>query len=101
MAARADGQQELALRADLHHRRAAGIADPHIVVLIDGDAMGLVLMADHILADGADELVVGTELEQLRLSGRIALKGPEIALRIHRDARNAAAAIGHVRAAAG
>ena len=54
--------------------------------------MRLVLVADHVFADGAHELVVLVELEQLRLAGGVALKREQVPLRIDRDGRDAAAA---------
>ncbi|MNC91939.1 hypothetical protein D3C83_82850 [compost metagenome] len=47
-------------------------------------------MADHILADGQDFLVVGIEFEELRPAGQVALEHPEIALGVDTHRRHAA-----------
>ena len=92
--ANADRHQQLALGTDLHHGVAVLVADPDVVLGVDGHAVRLVLVADHVVADGAHELVVLVELEQLRLAGGVALKGEQMAFRIDRDRRDAATAFG-------
>ena len=52
--------------------------------------MHLVLVADHVLADGADKLVILVELKQLRFSRGIALKGEKVLCRIQSHSRDAA-----------
>src|SRR6476659_56871 len=66
--ANAERQQQLSLRADLHHRVAVLIADPDVVVCVDGHAVRFVLVAGDVLADRAHELAAEVELEQLRLA---------------------------------
>src|SRR5277367_5010941 len=94
MPAHADGLQEFSVRADLLDRGQGRIADPHIVVRIDGHAVRLVRVADHVVADGADELVIRTELIQLRGPGGGALKYPEISFRIEDNRGDTADAFG-------
>ena len=57
---------------------------------IHGHAVRLVLIADHVVADLMDELVIRIELEQLRFSGVCALKDPQVSLRIEGDCRDTA-----------
>src|SRR5579872_4934205 len=63
MSFHADGHEQLALRAYFHYRVAVLVADPDVVLRIDGHAVRFVLMADHFLADGADQLVILVELK--------------------------------------
>ena len=88
----ADGQEQLALGTDLHHRGAVRGGDPDIVLGIDGHAVRLVLVADHVVADLQDQLVIRIELEQLRLPGVCALKDPEVSFRVEGDRRDTAKA---------
>src|SRR5204863_2332958 len=46
--------------------------------------------ADHVLADGTDKLVILVQLKQLRFSGRVALEGEKVFLRIDSDGGHAA-----------
>jgi len=87
MALHAEGLQQLSLRADLHHRRAVDVTQPDIIVAIHRHAMGLVLMADHILANSQNQFVVGIELEQLGMARRLALVDPDISFGIDTDRR--------------
>src|SRR5262245_54146476 len=90
----ANRHQQLALGTELHHRVAVLVADPHVVVGVDRHPVRLVLMADDVVAEGADQLVVLIELEQLRLASGVALEGVEMSLRIDCDRGDAAAALG-------
>ena len=47
--------------------------------------MRLVLVAGHVLADLENQRAIRSELEQLRLPGIRALKGPEMAFRVEGD----------------
>src|ERR1700685_1890540 len=94
MPAHADRLQEFSVRADLLYGGQGRIAYPHIVVGIDGHAVRLVRVADHVVADGADELAIRTELIQLWGSGGGALKYPKIPFRIERNRRDTADALG-------
>src|SRR5580704_11531426 len=94
MPAHTDRLQEFSLRADLLDRGQGRIAYPHIVARIDGHAVRLVRVADHVVADGADELVIRTELIQLCGSGGGALKYPKISFRIEGNRRDPADALG-------
>jgi hypothetical protein len=49
---------------------------------------------DDVITDGADELVILVELEQLRCSGGVALKGEQVSFRVDGNRRNTAAARG-------
>jgi hypothetical protein len=89
-----DGHQELSFGTEFHHGVAVLIADPDVVLCVDGHAVCLVLVADHVVADGADEPVILIKLKQLRFSGGVALKSKEVAFRIDRDCRNTAPAFG-------
>src|SRR5476651_2399113 len=55
--------------------------------------MGLVEMAEHIIANCEDNFVVLVELEQRRPAGRTALVSPEIAFRVKRNTQNAIATL--------
>src|SRR6188472_3445682 len=87
---RAEGRQQLPIRTDLHHRRSIGGGNPDVVLGIDGHAMRLVLVTDNVSADLTNQLVVGIELEQLRLPCVCSLKSPEVAFRVERYRRNSA-----------
>src|SRR5580698_8959807 len=78
MAAVTDGLQEFSIGADFLHGGEVSVANPYVVMGIDSHAMGLVRVANHILADGADELMVGPVLIQLRSALNAALESPEI-----------------------
>ena len=91
----AERQQQLAFGRQLHHRRLAIVGDPDIVFLVHRHAMGLVLVADHVLAHLKHQLLVGVELHQLHHAGRAALEDPQIALGIQRHRGDAANALGH------
>src|ERR1700730_7701794 len=84
----ANGHEKLALGTELHHRGAIRVADPDIVLGIDGHAVRLLLVSDHVLAHLKDELVIPVELEELGFSGGGALKGPEVSFRIEGDRRD-------------
>ena len=86
----ADRHQQLAGRADLHHRGAIRGGDPDVVVCIDGHAVRLVLIADHVWADLKDQVVIRIELEELRLPCVCALKHPQVCFRIEGDRGNTA-----------
>ena len=45
---RADGHEQLALGTDLHHGGAVRGGDPDVVLGIDGHAVRLVLITDHV-----------------------------------------------------
>jgi hypothetical protein len=47
-------------------------------------------VANHVVADSADKLVILVELKQLRFPGRVALKGEKVLFRIHGDGRDSA-----------
>ena len=79
-------------RAELHHGGAVRVSDPDIVLGIDGHAMRLVLMADHVIADLQDQFVFGIELIKLRTACSFTLKYPKIALRIQSNRGNTACA---------
>src|SRR5712691_150390 len=81
----ADCEEKLALGTDFHHGGAIRGGNPDIALGIDGHPVRLVLVAGHVLADLKDQLVIRIELEQLRLPGVCALKGPEISLRVEGD----------------
>jgi hypothetical protein len=81
----AERHEELSFGTEFHYGIAILVADPHIVVRIDGHAVRLVLVADHILADRADKLMILVELKQLRFSSRIALKRKEVIFRVDGD----------------
>ena len=89
----ADRHQELSLGTEFHHRVAVLVADPDVVLRVDGHAVRLVLMADHVLADGANQLVILVELEQLRFSGGVALKGEQVAFELMATADDTAVAL--------
>ena len=76
----ADGHQELSLGTEFHHGVAVLVADPDVVLCVDGHAVRLVLVADHVVSDRSHELVVLTEFEQLRLARGVALKGEQVSL---------------------
>ena len=90
----ANRHQEPALRTELHHGVAVLVANPHVVLGVDGHPVRLVLMADHLVANRADQRVVLVELEQLRPALGIPLKGVQMPLRVDRDGRDTAAAFG-------
>ncbi len=96
MAGLADGHQELAVRAHLLQRGEAGVDDPDIVLGVHGHAVGLVVMADHIVADAQDQPVVAVIFEELRQAEGLALEHPEIVPGIQRDGGHAAGACGQV-----
>ncbi len=73
-----------------HHGVAILVADPDVVLCADGHAVRLVLVADHVLADGADKLVILVELKQLRFSLWVALKGEKVLFGVWGDCRAAA-----------
>ena len=79
MAVLSDGFQEFSIRAHFLDHGQVVEADPHVVVRIDGHAMGLASVTDHVFANGADELMVWPVLIQLRRAGGTAFEGPEIA----------------------
>ena len=91
VAAHADGHQHLAVGTDLLGGGAGRVGDPKIVLGIDGDAMRLGMMGDHVIADGEQQLALGVPLEQLRPSDGIALQAPEIVLGIGGDGDHAVA----------
>jgi hypothetical protein len=74
----AKGQEQLSLRAELHHRGARRGGDPDVVLGIDSHAVRLVLIADDIRADLQNQFVIRIELEQLWLPRVRALKDPEV-----------------------
>src|SRR5687767_719843 len=86
----ADCHEKLALWTDFHHRGAIRGGDPDVVLCIDGHAMGLVLVADHVGANLKDQFVIRTELEQLRLPRVCTLKDPQVSFRIEGDCRDTA-----------
>ena len=51
-------------------------------------------MADDLVSDRANQLVMLVELEELRRAGGVALKREQMSLRVDRDRRDAAAALG-------
>ena len=65
---------------DLLDGGAAGCRNPDVVLSVNGHAVRLALIANHIGADLQNELVVRIELEELRLPHVGALKHPEVAL---------------------
>src|SRR5271163_389382 len=75
------GHEKLALGTYLLHGGAIRVADPDVVLRVDGHTVGLLLMANDVIADGAYHLVILVELKQLRFSDGIALKDPKLALR--------------------
>ena len=54
--------------------------------------MRLVLVADDVVADGAHELAMPVELEELRLTRSVALEREEMPFGVDRDRRDPAAA---------
>jgi hypothetical protein len=94
MSAHADGLEEFSLRADFLYRRATLIANPDVVVGIDCHAVGLVLVADHVIADSANLFVILVEFKELRFSGGIALQDPKLSFRSDANSRGAASTYG-------
>src|SRR5262249_31216125 len=72
-------------------RVAVLVGDPHVVLAVDRDAVRLVLVPDDIVSDRSHQLVVLIELEELWLTGRVTLQGPEVTPRVDRDAGDATA----------
>src|SRR5215472_1270402 len=56
--------------------------------------MRLVLMADHVFTDGANQLAILVELKQLRLPGSVALEGEKVSFRIDGYSRDTAGEAG-------
>src|SRR4029450_13248038 len=77
--------QELSFGTELHHGVAVLVADPDVVLGIDGHAVSLVLVSDHLIANGANQFVILVELEQLRVAGGVPLKGEQVSFRIDRE----------------
>src|SRR6266581_1898016 len=82
------------LGAELHHRVAVLVANPDVVLGVNGHAVRLVLVADDLIADGADQLVILIEVEKLRFAGGVALEGEQVSFRVERDGRDATATSG-------
>src|SRR5690242_16944430 len=75
-----DGHEQLPFGTYLFHCRTIRVADPDIVLRVDCHAVRLFLVANDVLADGADKLVIRVELKQLRLPDGVALKDPKLSL---------------------
>src|ERR1700677_803417 len=86
----ADGHEELTFGTELHYRGAVRVADPDIVLPVDCHAVRLLMVADHVIADLEDKLVIWVELKQLWASGGFALKDPKISFRIEGNGWNTA-----------
>src|SRR2546428_2475616 len=91
-----EGYEELALGTEFHHGGAIRVADPDVVLCVDCHAVRLVLVADHVIADCAEKLVIRAKLKQLWFPDGIALKDPQVSFRIDRDRRDTAAALGQI-----
>src|SRR4029450_2660013 len=72
-----DRHQELSFGTALHPRVALLVADPDVALGIDGHAVSLVLVSDHLIANGANQFVILVELEQLRGARDAPLKGEQ------------------------
>ena len=70
----ADGHQQFSLGTEFHHGVAVLVADPDVVLCVDGHSVRLVLMPDDFVADRANQRVIPVELEQLRFARGVALK---------------------------
>ena len=74
----ADGHEKLTPGTELHHGGAIRVGDPNVVLCIDGHAMRLFLVTDHVIADLQNKFVIRVELIELWTSGSLALKDPEV-----------------------
>ena len=86
----ADDLDELAAGTQFRDRAAIGIGDPDIVERIHGHAVRLVLVTQHAFRHRQDQFVLRVILEQLRMTGGIALQDPKIVFGIHADRGNPA-----------
>src|SRR5207244_10518188 len=77
-----DSHKKLTSGAELHHRGAIRVRDPDIIFCVDGHAVRLFLVTDHVIADLQDKFVIRAELRELRTSSGLALKDDNTALRI-------------------
>src|SRR5689334_7845751 len=74
-----DRHEKLTQRTELHRGGAIGVGNPNIVFSVNGHAVRLLLMTDHIVADLQNEFGFRVELIELRASGSLALKDPQVA----------------------
>src|SRR5438067_121000 len=75
-----DRHEKPPLWAELHHCGAVGVGDPDIVLCIDGHAVRLLLVTDHVIADLQNQFAIRVKLVELRTAGSLPLKDPEVAL---------------------
>src|SRR5262245_60447634 len=74
-----DRHEKLTLRTELHHSGAIRVGNPNIVVSVDGHAVRLRLVTDHLIADLQNKFVLRIKLIELQTFGGLALKNPKVA----------------------
>src|SRR5438067_812060 len=78
LASNADRHENLTMGTELHHCGAVGVRNPNIIPRVDGHAVRLFLVTDHLIADLQNKFVFRVELIELRTSERLALKHPKV-----------------------
>src|SRR5215470_17686246 len=58
----AEPHENLTLRTELHHSAAIRVGNPNIVVSVQGHAVRLLLVTDHLVADLQNQFVFRVEL---------------------------------------
>src|SRR5687768_4304941 len=84
----ADPEQHLSFGTDFRDRRRPRGGDPDVVLGIDRHAVRLRLIPDDVATDLEEQLVIRTELEELRPAEVGALQHPQVTLRVERNRRD-------------